>query len=158
MVTYDNCIIIYWNQGNSKRMVLLSTNTNTPFTCTASGTKSYKAYSAVIEALMACAHHSHCKDVLQRPNHSGPPNDSDEFIAKENLLWDPHHNKGVLEETSADNITLKFSNITTDTTAEDRDTSKVERKGPLTFDPCPEREQDENHVPIDSANQAELIH
>ena len=112
----------------------------------------------MIEALKACTPHSRREHILQRPNHQGPPNDSNEFIAKEYLLWDPHLNKRVLEETYADNITLKFSNITTDTTAEDRDTSKVERKGPLTFDPCPEREQDENHVPIDSANQAELIH
>ena len=80
----------------------------------------------MIEALKACTPHSRREHVLQRPNHHGPPNDSDEFIAKENLLWDPHINKGVLEETSADNITPKFSNITTDTTAKDRDTSKLE--------------------------------
>jgi len=64
----------------------------------------------------------------------------------------------LLKKPSADDITLKFSNVTTDTTDEDRDTSKVEQKGPLTFDPCPEREQDEHHVPLDSYNQAELMH
>jgi len=97
--------------------------------------------------------------MLQRPNHPGPPNDSSEFIAKENLLWDPHCKKGALEETSADDITLKFSNITTDTTDKDRDTSKVEQKGTLTFDPWPEREeQDEQHVSLDSDNQVELMH
>ena len=33
MVTYDNCIILYWNQGKSKRMILLSTNTNVSVSC-----------------------------------------------------------------------------------------------------------------------------
>ena len=41
MATCDNCIILYWNQGKSKCTILLSTNTNTPLTCTASGTMSY---------------------------------------------------------------------------------------------------------------------
>ena len=29
MATYDNCIILYWNQGKSKCTILLSTNTKT---------------------------------------------------------------------------------------------------------------------------------
>ena len=41
IATYDNCIILYWNQGKYKRTILLSTNTNTPLTRTASGTRSY---------------------------------------------------------------------------------------------------------------------
>ena len=41
MATYYNCIILYWNQGKTKRTILLSTNTNTPLTRTSSGTKSY---------------------------------------------------------------------------------------------------------------------
>jgi len=158
MATYVNCVILYWNQGKSKRTILLSTNTNTPLTRTTSVTKGYRVYSAVIKALKACTPHSRREHVLQRPNHQGSPNDSNKFIAKENLLWDPHINKGVLEKTSADNITLKFSNVATDTTSEDRDTSKVEQKGPLTFDPFPEREQSEHHDPLDSDNQAELMH
>jgi len=63
-----------------------------------------------------------------------------------------------LKKTSTDDITLKFSNITTDTTAKNRDTTTIEQKGPLTFDPCPEREQDEHHDPLDSNNHAELMH
>ena len=98
MSTYYNCIILYWNQGKSKRKIFLSTNTNTPSTRMAWGTKSYQAYSAEIEVLKACTPHSRCKDLIQHPNHSGPTNDSNEFIAKENLLWDPHCNKGVLEK------------------------------------------------------------
>ena len=158
MATYDNCIILFWNQGKSKCTIFLSTNTNTPSTRTASGTMSYRAYSAVIKAFKACTPHSCREHVLQRPNHQGPPNDSNELIAEENLLWDPHCNNGVFEETSADDIPLKFSNVTTDATDEDRDTSKVEKKGQLTLDPFPEREQDEQHVPLDSDKQAELMH
>ena len=44
MATYDDCIILYWNQGKSKCTIFLSTNTNTPLTRTALGTKSYQAY------------------------------------------------------------------------------------------------------------------
>ena len=54
MATYNNCIILYWNQGKAKRTIKMSKSTNTPMTRTASGTKSYRAYTATIEALKAC--------------------------------------------------------------------------------------------------------
>ena len=79
--------------------------------------------------------------MLQRPNHQEHTSDSDEFIAKENLLLDHYHKKRVIEATSADNESLKFSNMMADTPAKDIETSKIEQMGPFTFDPCPEMEQ-----------------
>ena len=54
MATYNDCIILYWNQCRSKHTIFLSTSTNTPLIHTALGTKVYRTYSAVIEALKAC--------------------------------------------------------------------------------------------------------
>jgi hypothetical protein len=45
MATYGDCIALYWNQGKAKRTIQLNKNTNTPLTRTASGTKTYRAYS-----------------------------------------------------------------------------------------------------------------
>jgi len=71
---------------------------------------------------------------------------------------DHHHKKKVIEATSAENKTVKFSNMTADTPAKDSETSKIEQMGPLTFDPCPEMEQNDQQVPINSDKQAELMH
>ena len=95
----------------------------------------------MIELLKACTPHSCREHALQRPNHQEPPSDSDEFIAKENLLLDHRHKKKVIEATSADNKTVKNSNMKADTPAKDSEASKIEQMGHLTFDPCPEMEQ-----------------
>ena len=100
----------------------------------------------MIEALKACTPHSRCEHVLQRPNHQEPSSDSNEFIAKENLLLDHHHKKRVIEETSADNETVKFSILATDTVAKDQDTSKIERMSPLTFDPLAQKWSHTNNM------------
>ena len=41
MATYNNCIILYWNQGKVKQTILLSKDTSTPLTQTEFGTKTY---------------------------------------------------------------------------------------------------------------------
>ncbi len=86
MATYSNCIILYWNQGKAKRTIKMSKSTNTPMTRTASGTKNYRAYSAIIEALKACTSNSKGEHVVQKPTQQGFPIDSDKYIADENLL------------------------------------------------------------------------
>ena len=95
----------------------------------------------MIEALKACTPHSHREHIPQRTNHQEPPSDSDKFIAKENLLLDHRHKMKVIEATSADNKTVKFSNMMADAPVKDSETSKIEQMGPFTFDPCPEMEQ-----------------
>ena len=64
MATYDECIILYWNQGKSKCKIILSNNPSTPLARMALVTKSYRAYSAVIEALKACTPNSRREHVL----------------------------------------------------------------------------------------------
>jgi len=90
MATYGDCIILYWNQGKSKRTIQLSKATNTPLTRTASGAKTYRAYSSTIEALKACTSNPDGKRVIQQPIQQKHPIDSDEYIADENLLFKPH--------------------------------------------------------------------
>ena len=93
MATYNDCIILYWNQGKAKQTIEMSKRTNTPLTQTASGTKTYRAYSATIEALKACTSNSSGEHVLQQPFQQETPNNSDEYIADENLLLGSHMQK-----------------------------------------------------------------
>ena len=158
MATYKNCIILYWNQGKTKRTILLNKNTNTPLTQTASGTMTYQAYSAVIEAFQTCTAHSHKEYVLQRPNHQEFPTDSNKYIANENLLLGSHHKKEVFEEVSGNEKILKLRNIVMDTPTNSSDMSKIEHAGPLTFEPCPEMTHKEQHVHVASDKQAKLMH
>ena len=97
MATYGDCIILYWNQSKAKRTIKMSKNTNTPMTRTASGTKTYWAYSGTIETLKACTSNAKGEHVLQRPFQHKPSTDSDKYIADENLLLESHHvrKKGV---------------------------------------------------------------
>ncbi len=93
MVNYNNCIILYWDQGKVKRTIKMSKSTNTPMTQTASGTKNYWAYSATIEALKACTSNSKGEHVVQQPTQQGSPIDSEVYIADENLLLKNHVRK-----------------------------------------------------------------
>ena len=71
------------------------------------------------------------------------PNNSDEYIADENLLLGSHVIERRLEEVSADDDqTAKVNNTVTNTSNEALDMSKIRRAGPLTFDPCPDRTHD----------------
>jgi hypothetical protein len=158
MATYNNCVILYWNQGKIKQTIQISKNTNTPLTQTASGTKNYRAYSATIEALKACTFNSRGEHVLQQPDHRETLNDSDKYIADENLLLGAQVRGKGLEEVSADDKTVQGSNSVMDIPAEGLDMSKIGRAGPLTFDPCPEMTHDEQHVHVLSDKQEELMH
>jgi hypothetical protein len=158
MATYEDCIVLYWNQGKAKRTIQLNKNTNTPLTRTASGTKTYRAYSATIEALKACTFNPDGERVIQRPIQQEAPIDSDEYIADENLLFEPHVKKRELEEVSADDQTIRSSNIAASSSTESLDMSKIERAGPLTFDPCPDSTHEDHHIHVPSDKQAELMH
>ena len=57
-----------------------------------------------------------------------------------------------------DNQTVKVNNNGTNTSSESSNMSKTGRAGPLTFDPCPERTHNDQHIHIPSDKQAELMH
>jgi len=158
MATYSDCIILYWDQGKAKRTVKMSSSTNTPMTQTASGTKKYRAYSATIEALKACASNSKSEHMIQHPTQQGSTIDSEEYIADENLLLKSHVRKRELEEVSADDQTVKSNNSAVNVSSGDPDMSKIGRAGPLTFDPCPESTHEDQHIHVPSDKQAELMH
>ena len=60
-----------------------------------------------------------------------------------------------MEEASVDDDTIKQGNTTP---TKSSDIPNIERAGPLTFDPCPDKTQEEQPVRIASDVQAELMH
>ena len=126
MATYSDCIILYWDQGKTKRTVKISSSTNTPMTQTASGTKNYRAYSATIEALKACTSNPKGEHVIQQPTQQESPIDSEEYIADENLLLKSHFGKRGSEEVSAVSQNVKANNSAANVSSEDPDMSKIE--------------------------------
>ncbi len=110
MATFDDCIVLQWNQRQAMRTIPFNASTNTPVICTASGTKSYQAYTAVIDALKACTPHFRCEQVIQQLGHPPVSPDSDEFIANENLLLPEDYYKQASEGVSDDADTVKHSN------------------------------------------------
>ena len=115
MDTYSDCIILYWNQGKAKRTIRMSKSTNTPMTQTASEIKTYRAYSATIEALTACKSNSKGERVVQRPVQQDQPTDIDEYIAEENLLLQSHMRKRGVKEISADDQTVRANTTSANT-------------------------------------------
>ncbi len=129
---------------------------------TASGTKSYQAYTAVIDALKACTPHFCREQVIQRLGHPPVSPDSDEFIANENLLLPEDYYKQASEGVSDNADTVKHSNkvseggeVSEGASATDGDISKTEHMGPLTFDRRPVLEQDNELTASD--DQTELM-
>ncbi len=149
MATFDDCIVLQWNQCQAARTIPFNASTNTPVIRIASGTKSYQAYTAVIEALKACTPHFRREQVIQQLGHSPVSTNSDEFIANENLLLYEDYYKQTSEGVSDNADTVKHSNkvseggeVSEGASATNGDIFKTERMGPLTFDPRPVLEQD----------------
>ena len=117
---------------------------------TASGTKSYQAYTAVIDTLKACTPHFCCEQVIQWLGHPPVSPDSYEFIADENLLLpEDYYYKQASDGVSDNADTVKHSNkvseggeVSEGASTTNGDISKTEHMGPLTFDPRPVLEQD----------------
>jgi hypothetical protein len=63
-----------------------------------------------------------------------------------------------VEEVSADDQTVKASNVVTNTSKKAPDMSKIGRAGPLTFDPCPDSAHDKQHIHVPSDKPEELMH
>ena len=84
----------------------------------------------------------------------------DEFLAKENILLSNKYQKtdiSVTEGASPDNETIKTNNLSTETSDEDIGDTETTRVGPLTFDPTPQLEDDEQHQHVAIDDQAELM-
>ncbi len=64
---------------------------------------------------------------MQQPFQQETPNDSNKYIANENLLLGFHVRKRGLEEVSADDQNVKANNTATNTSNEAPDMSEIER-------------------------------
>jgi hypothetical protein len=132
-------------------------NTNTPVFRTASGNKSYRAYVAVIEALRACTPHFWREQVIQLPGQPHVTPDDDEFIAEENLLLPEDYYKQPSEGASADDATVKHDNLSSEGASGDAvpDTAHM---GPLSFDPRPAVDQDDELMASDDQTELMMWH
>jgi hypothetical protein len=154
MATYDDCIELQWDQRKFIKTVPYNASTNTPVFRTASGTKSYRAYIAVIEALRACTPHFRHEQVIQRPGQPHVTPDDDEFIAEENLLLPEDYYKQPSEGASADDATVKHDNLSSEG-ASGNTVPDTARMGPLLCDPRPAVYQDDELTAPD--DQTELM-
>ena len=136
-------VLLQWNQCKSTRTVLFrfSASTNTPVFQSASSTKSYRAYVAVIEALEACTPRFCREQVIQRSGHSLLTPEDDEFIVNENLLLPTDYCKQASEGVSTDDNIVRNGNSTSEG-APDNTVPTISHMGPLSFDPRPALDQD----------------
>ncbi len=99
--------------------------------------------------------------VLQLPGRRHCMHDKDdEFLAKENvLLTDSDHKNDSLvsEGASPDDETIKAGNLSQATSDKDNGDTRATQVGPLTFDPTPQLEDDEQHQHVATDDQAELM-
>ena len=156
MAQYDDGIVLHWNQRQCSRSVPYLPSTNTPVFLSAPGARSYRTYVAVIEALRACTPHFRKEQVIQLTSQLPTMPEDDEFIAEENLLLpDDYFFKQASEEISVDDDTVKHDNLAPEGAPADSDVPPIARMGPLSFDPRPSVEQDDDLTASD--DQTELM-
>ena len=106
------------------------------------------------------ANFHHQEHVIQLPGRHHLMHEEDEFLAEENLLLSKEYRKtnfSGTEGASHGNETIKAGNVHTDTSEEDEQGMETTRIGPLTFDPTPQLEDDEQHHHVATDDQAELM-
>jgi hypothetical protein len=158
METDADGVILIWGHGGHRHTIPHSRNTNTPVFCTALNTSTYRAFSTHVEAMEASSHRQ--EHVIQLPGRRRLMHEEDEFLAEENLLLSKEYRKTnflATEGASHDNETIKAGNVHTDTSEEDEQETETTRIGPLTFDPTPQLEDDEQHQHVATDDQAELM-
>jgi hypothetical protein len=87
--------------------------------------------------------------VLQLPGHCHlMHNKNNKFLAKENILLTNSYcknNMSVSEGAGPDDETIQASNLSQATSDEDSNDTEATQVGPLTFNPTPQLEDDEQH-------------
>jgi hypothetical protein len=145
--------VLHWNGG--KKTIPHQLPTNVPVFYTASSSTRYCAFAATFEAMETSFFQR--EKVLQFPGRRDLMDDIDpaEFFAEENLKYkekETSEDEGVNE----DNKTIKTSNVLSPAVAEGPP-FKALCRGPLTFDPRPQEEEDEHMTLAASNEQAELM-
>ena len=146
METDADSVILIWGHGGHRRTIPHSRDTNTPVFRTAPNTSTYRAFSAHVEAMEANFHRQ--EHVIQLPGRRRLMHEEDEFLAKENLLLSEEYRKTNFlgtEGASHNDETIKAGNVHMDASDEDKQETETTQIGPLTFNPTPQLEDDEQH-------------
>jgi hypothetical protein len=153
MRNYRNDCVLHWRGG--KKTIPFQSTTNVPVFYTASSFLSYRTFAATFEAMEALYFQQ--EKVLVYPGRRDLMDDielvPEEFVAEENL----NYNKEVSvdEGVSEDDKTIKTSNLPPLPSFENP--SEAIRCGPLTFDPLPPQEEDEDTQLAATNNQTKLM-
>jgi hypothetical protein len=146
---YD-CVLM-WRGG--KKTIPHQSSTNVPVLYTASSLMHCRAFATTFKVMEASFFRR--EKVLQYPGRQYLMDDiePEEFVAEESLNYDKEMsvNEGVTEN----NETIKTSSIPL-TPAEEPPTEAICRR-PLTFDPTPHQEEDEDTPLAAANNQVELM-
>ena len=127
-------------------------NTNTPIFRSAPSTHSYRAFVAECERDFQAFQSTIVEEVSAQP-HLIPPDD-DEFIAEENITYDPREHISVSEgDIDSGDETVVHSNRSIDLPPSQSPSATALRLGALTFDPSPPLEEDE-HIDYSAADDA----
>ncbi len=139
-----------WKGG--KKTIPHHSLTNVPVFYTALSLTRYRAFATTFEAMEASFFRR--EKVLQYPGRRDLMDDiePEEFVAEENLNY---KEMSVDEGVSKDDKIIKMLNVPLPPTEEP--TSEAIRSEPLTFDPIPHQEEDEDTTLAAANNQVELI-
>jgi hypothetical protein len=154
METDSECIILIWGQGQHQHTVPHSWDTNTPVFWTALAMSTYQAFVACVEAMES----QFCQQehVLQLPGRCHlMHNEDNKFLAKENILLTDSYCKNdtsVSEGAGPGNKIIQASNLSQGMSDEDSGDTKATQVGPLTFNPTPQLEDDEQHQHVATDN------
>ncbi len=86
--------------------------------------------------------------------------EGDKFLAKENILLTNSYCKNdtsVSEGAGPNNETIQASNLSQAASDKDSGDTEATQVGPLTFDPTPQLEDDEQHQHVATDDQVELM-
>ena len=157
MVNGAHHCVLQW--ANGRKTVPFNKTSNTPIFYTASSSCAYQAFAGTFEAMEASFFQR--ETVLQIPRHrllrEHAEVTPEEFIAEEDLHRGATRKKSVtVDEVDEDDDTVRTSNLPLPPEdIEEPDTSI--RKGPLTFDPSPPLDEDEDAPLAAADDQAELM-
>jgi len=154
MGNFERECVLKWH-GGGKKTVLFNPTTNTPIFTTAPSSRAYREFATTFEALEASYYRK--ETVLQYPGRY-PMDDKpalvpEEFVAEDNLNYDK--GMSVNEGVDSDDDTVKISNLPAP--PNDELPSQAIRRGPLTFDPSPPKEEGEDVLNSCNGTTASVI-
>ena len=159
METDSECVIHIWGQGQHQRTVPHSRDANTPVFLAALATSTYQAFVARVKAMESQFHQR--EHVIQLPERCHlMHNKKDKFLAEENILLTNSYCKNdtsVSEGAGPNNETIQASNLSQVASDKDSGDTEATQVGPLTFDPTPQLEDDEQHQHVATEDQADLM-